>query len=109
MRTDVTHRLLIEECRRVGITPPAARSDAVRSVTAAANRLISYRLDRHAHPFAGDGRASLARLGIRSAWARTDLALPRRLAYAGWFVAAAAVPRPLVRRVARPYLAVGQE
>jgi hypothetical protein len=103
-RTDVTHRLLIDECARLGIAAPAANAAAVRSVSSAANRLISYRLGRAAHPLPGDTRLSLVTLGVRSAAARIDLPRSRRMLYAAWFLAAAGVPRRWLPVVARPYV-----
>jgi glycosyltransferase involved in cell wall biosynthesis len=105
-RTDITHRLLIEECDRAGIVAPARQAEEVRSVTATANRLISLRMDADAHPLRMDTLASLVRLGVRSAVARCDLHALRRLAYAGWFVVAAVVPRRWLPVVARPYVAI---
>lgn len=104
IRTDVTHQQLIDECDRVGINAPARRSTAVRSVTSAANRMISYRLDRAAHPLPADTRRSLLRLGLRSAAARSDVRVARRLLFGAWFAAAAFVPRRLLPAVTRPYV-----
>jgi hypothetical protein len=80
-------------------TDPAA----VRSVSAAANRMISYRLDRAKHPLAGDSRRRLVGLGLASSAKRTDASPFRRLAFAGWFLAMAVVPRCWVRAIARPF------
>jgi glycosyltransferase involved in cell wall biosynthesis len=102
-RTNETHRYLIAESDRLGLVGLPADPAAVRSVSSAANRMLSYRLDPTRHPIAGDSRGGLLRLGLASCAARADLSLVRRAAYAGWFLAMAIVPRRLVRVVARPF------
>jgi Glycosyl transferase family 2 len=102
-RTYETHRCLITESRRLGLSGLPSDPAAVRSVSSAANRLLSYRLDRSQHPIACDSRSTLVRLGVSSAAARTDVSPFRRAAMAVWFVAAAIVPRKLLRVVARPF------
>jgi hypothetical protein len=76
---------------------------AVRSVTFAANRLVSLRFDPGRHPVPGDRRWRLVADGTRAALARPDLGPARRAAAAGWFAAVAALPRA----VARPLVGVG--
>jgi GT2 family glycosyltransferase len=102
-RTYETHRCLIAESRRLGLSGLPSDPAAVRSVSSAANRLLSYRLDRSQHPIPGDSRAALVRLGLTSCAARTDVSPFRRAAMAVWFVALASVPRRLVNVVARPF------
>ena len=105
-RTRVTHQQLIAHCRRLGLKGLGDDPDEVRSVTAAANRLISYRFDPAAHPITDDNRRRLAVLGTRSALARVDVDLPRRLAMASWFIVVATVPRRWLRNVLRPFVAI---
>ncbi len=88
-RTNETHRCLIEATRRLGLSGLPADPAAVRSVSSAANRMLSYRLDREQHPIAGDSRAALVRLGVSSCVARADVSRLRRAALAGWFLAMA--------------------
>jgi hypothetical protein len=102
-RTNETHRCLIEASARLGLHGLPADPSAVRSVSSAANRMLSYRLDRAQHPIAGDSRLGLVRLGVLSAGARVDVSRARRAAFAAWFVAMALVPRRLVSLVARPF------
>lgn len=102
-RTNETHRNLIAESRRLGLSGLPSDPTAVRSVSSAANRLLSYRLDRSQHPIPSDSRAGLVRLGLSSSAARSDASLVRRLGFAGWFLAMAVVPRRLVNVVARPF------
>jgi hypothetical protein len=71
-----------------------------RSVTVAAHRMVSLRLGGAGHPVAGDTRMEALRAGLSAAGRRTDVAVPRRLAYALWFVAAAWAPRRAVRALA---------
>jgi cellulose synthase/poly-beta-1,6-N-acetylglucosamine synthase-like glycosyltransferase len=106
-RTQITHEHLIEESRRLGLSGLPADPAAVRSVSSAANRLLSYRLDAARHPVPGDTRSGLVRLGVSSALTRQDVSPLRRAAFASWFVAMAVVPRPLVGAVARPFTHLG--
>ena len=101
-RTSVTHRHLIEECRKLGLSGLPDDPDAVRSVTAAAFRLVSLRLDASRHPVAGDTRRRLTRLGLTAAYGRRDVPAARRAGMALWFVAAGLAPRSTVPRLARP-------
>jgi hypothetical protein len=102
-RTCDTHRCLIGEAQRLGLDHLPTDPVAVRSVTFAANRIISLRLDPEHHPIDGDTRWSLARLGWSSAAARADVSRMRRLAFRVWFATMAVVPRRLVRVAARPF------
>ena len=102
-RTCDTHRYLIGEAQRLGLDHLPTDPAAVRSVTFAANRIISLRLDPERHPIAGETRWSLTRLGWSSARARNDVSRTRRLAFSAWFAAMAVVPRRLVHVVARPF------
>jgi glycosyltransferase involved in cell wall biosynthesis len=101
-RTSATHRHLIEECRKLGLAGLPDDPDAVRSVTAAAFRLVSLRLDASRHPVAADTRRSLTRLGVAAALGRHDEHPARRAGMALWFVAAGLAPRSTVPRLARP-------
>jgi hypothetical protein len=103
LRTHETHRCLIAEAGRLGLEGLPADPAAVRSVSSAANRLISYRLDRGQHPIPRDSRLKLVHLGLSSSAARTDVSLFRRVAFAAWFLAMAIVPRRLIRVAARPF------
>src|SRR3954447_12972334 len=102
-RTCETHRCLISEAHRLGLDHLPDDPAAVRSVTFAANRIISLRLDPAKHPVDGDTRRGLVRFGLSSAAARRDVSPLRRLAFAGWFLAVAVVPRRLLPVVARPF------
>jgi hypothetical protein len=103
-RTNVTHGWLIEHCRRTGRRGPGTDPQSVRSVTAAANRIISLRLDRAHHPLGDDTRTGLLALGIRSAAARRDVGVARRVSFALWFIAAAIAPVACLHVVMRPYV-----
>ena len=103
-RTYDTHQCLIAESRRLGLVGLPSDPGEVRSVSSAANRLLSYRLDRTEHPIPGDSRVALVRLGLSSSAARTDVSPLRRMSFAAWFLAMAVVPRRLVSVVARPFV-----
>lgn len=72
-----------------------------RSVTLAAHRLVSLRLDAPRHPVAGDTRRRALGAGLRAAAGREDVGALRRAAYAAWFVVVAVAPRSAVRGLAR--------
>ena len=101
-RTSATHRHLIAECRRLGLTGLPDDPDAVPSVTSTAFRMVSLRLDSDRHPLACDTRGSLTRLGLAAALGRHDVPSFRRAQMALWFVAAGLAPRTAVPRLARP-------
>lgn len=103
-RTYATHRCLIDECGRLGLVGLPSDPAAVRSVSFAANRLLSYRIDRRNHPIADDSRRALLGLGVSSSMIRTDVSAARRAAFVGWFLAMAVVPKALVGVVARPFV-----
>ena len=102
IRTSATHRHLIAECRRIGLAGLPNDPDAVRSVTSAAFRMVSLRLDGEHHPLACDTRRSLTRLGLAAAIGSQDVSALRRAQMALWFVAAGLAPRAAVPRLARP-------
>ncbi len=106
VRTTITHRHLIDECRRLGLRGLPDDPEDVRSVTALAHRVVSLRLAPERHPIGADTRSRLRRLGIAAARGRHDVSVARRLAFAAWFVLATTIPRRWVRRVARPLLEV---
>jgi hypothetical protein len=64
-----------------------------RSLSTAASRLVSLRLDPQAHPFPEDRTWPLLRLGLRSAVGRTDTSAPARVIFAAWVAAMAVAPR----------------
>ena len=75
------------------------RPRQILSVADLANRLLSLRLDPERHPLPGDSRLALVADGLRATRRRSDVAWPMKLAFAGWFLAAAIAPRPLLRRL----------
>ena len=98
-RTAVTHGLLIEHGRRLGLSMPAD-ADGFSSLTNAGLRLASYRSQpTDGHPFIDDGWWDLVRAGSRAAMARNDFPLPRRLAALAWVVALATVPTKAIPAV----------
>jgi hypothetical protein len=74
-----------------------------RSVTIAAHRMVSLRLGGPGHPIPGDTRRRALRAGLDAAAGRTDVGGVRRLAYAGWFLAAAVAPPAGVRALAAAF------
>lgn len=103
-RTSLTHTHLIDHCRELGLGGLPDDPDRVRSVTALANRMLSWRDDASRHPIDGDGRWRLCREGVRASFGRFDVGIVRRGAMAAWFVVAAIAPRRAMRFVARPFV-----
>ena len=106
LRTSIVHderttRHLERIARTVGLIPPGALG---RSTATTARRLVSLRLDAAAHPASRDRRSALWIDGLRSIRRRGDLAPRVRIALAAWFSLVAVAPRPLVSRLATPFL-----
>ena len=80
------------------------RPDRILSVADLANRLISLKLAPAEHPLAGDRAAGLLRDGLGAIRRRDNVSAAMKLAFAGWFAATAAAPRPLARRLAELFL-----
>jgi hypothetical protein len=70
------------------------------SLSTAASRLVSLKLERAEHPIPGDQTADLMKLGIRSAIGRRDASPAARLIYAAWVVAMGIAPKPFARILA---------
>jgi GT2 family glycosyltransferase len=105
-RTQETHRYLIDETRRLGLTGLPSDPAAVGSVSSVANRLLSYRLAPDDHPVRDDSLPRLLRLGVSSSIKRIDVSPMRRAMFAAWFVVASLAPTRFVRRVARPFASI---
>ena len=80
------------------------RPERILSVSGAANRLISLRLDRAAHPLAGESRARIFSDAVTAVRRRSDVSLPMKIAFVAWFAATALAPRSLARRLAELFL-----
>lgn len=100
--TGRAHAELDRVARELG--HPGARP---RSVTVAAHRLLSLRLGGPGHPVPADGRRRALGAGLRAAAGRADVGLPKRLAYAAWFLAAAVAPGFVVRLLGRALVQPG--
>ena len=92
---EATTRSLARLADELGLQRP----ERILSVADLGNRLISLRLDPARHPLPRDRRGGLVADGLRAARRRFDVSWPMKLAFAGWFLAAAAAPRTLVRRL----------
>lgn len=103
-RTLTTRSTLIAATRELGLPGLPDDPADVRSISHVGLRAVSYRLDRRHHPVAHDSRRRLAELAIASARARRDLGLLRRIAASTWALSLLVLPRPAVRRLARPVL-----
>jgi len=81
---------------RLGLPHPAR----ILSVADLGQRLISLRLEPERHPVPGDTRAGLLRDAAAAVRRRDNVSPLLRFAFLAWFVAMAAAPRPLGRRLA---------
>jgi Glycosyl transferase family 2 len=70
------------------------------SVTFAAHRLLSLRMARSEHPFAGDSRRRALAAGVSAAIGRFDVGMQRRIGYVVWFLLVAIAPARFVPRLA---------
>ena len=98
-RSGETHAAIALIATRLGLGSPHPRS-----VTIAAHRLVSLRLDPRLHPLIDDGRARALLAGARAAIGRSDVSFARRLVYLGWFAATALAPRRVVPALAEAAL-----
>jgi hypothetical protein len=94
-----THRAIDQLARELGYQGPPPRS-----VTIAAHRLVSLRLNRSEHPVAGDSRFRALAEGVRAALGRDDIKIVRRTLYIAWFVAVSLAPRSVVQALAQAAL-----
>ncbi len=102
IRTAAVTRAAIERLadeRRIPRAP-----GPILSVSELANRMISLRLDRRAHPVPGDRRRALVTDGTRAALRRDDVRAPMRAAFVAWFTVMAIAPRALARPIGRLFL-----
>jgi glycosyltransferase involved in cell wall biosynthesis len=73
------------------------------SVSSAASRLTSLKLEPQAHPIPGDRLIPLISLGIRSALGRSDTSPLARIIFSTWFILAGLAPRRLSRLYAEMF------
>jgi hypothetical protein len=99
-RTLTTRRTLIDETRRLGLSGLPDEPCAIRSLSHAALRSLSWRLAPNLHPVPSDTRAALARLALGSARARRDLGVARRTLALIGIVTLLTAPPSVVRRLA---------
>ena len=80
------------------------RPERILSIADLANRLISLRLGPEQHPIAEDTRARLVLDFFPAARRRSNVSVPMKLMFAGWFVAISVAPRRLARWLAELFL-----
>lgn len=97
VRTEHTHRLLIDHGRALGVAMPADPS-GFRSLTTAGLRLVSSRYPEH--PFPADRRRALIEAAAASGWGREDFSVARRIAAVGWALLTGLAPSALVGSLA---------
>jgi hypothetical protein len=103
-RTTFTHQELMRFAQALRLEGLPENPLEVRSVTYLANRLISWRLEPALHPIRHESRLGLFWRGLQAVAGRFDLSPVRRVAYVGWFMAMAFVPRAFVSRLVEMYL-----
>jgi glycosyltransferase involved in cell wall biosynthesis len=97
----VTAQALERVAGELGLIPPFGPALSMSDV---ANRLISLRLDRDAHPRPDDTTPRLLRDGLRVARRRWDSSWWMKAVYVVWFLLAALAPRPVLKRLALVFL-----
>jgi hypothetical protein len=76
----------------------------ILSVADLANRMISLKIDRRAHPIASDSVVALCVAGARASARRWDVRWPVKAMFVAWFMAMAVAPRRLERPLAETFL-----
>jgi hypothetical protein len=79
------------------------RPGEILSVSDAANRLISLKLDPQQHPLSDDKLEKLLWMGIRATLRRFDVTWPMKFLFGGWFTAMALAPKPLAHWLAEVF------
>jgi hypothetical protein len=97
--SNLNHHYIREVAAALALPGAPERESDILSVTYTVNRLASLKLDRRAHPLAGDSIPGLARQGIIAASRRFDLPRRTRFLMMAWFVMAALSPTALTRRL----------
>ncbi len=95
-RATEAHAAVDRMARELGYGPARPRS-----VTIAAHRLVSLRIDGDDHPIADDNRLRALSAGLVAALGRKDVRIRRRMLYLAWFAIVALAPRPVVRALAQ--------
>lgn len=95
-----TSRELLRMAERLDLPHPRR----ILSLADLANRMISLKLDRAAHPIKTDSALGLLADARRAARRREDAPVTMKLLFMGWFVAMAVAPRPAARRMAVLFL-----
>jgi glycosyltransferase involved in cell wall biosynthesis len=80
------------------------RPRRILSVSYLGNRLLSWKLDRHNHPIADDGRRRLLMDAVRATTRRSDVNWTTKLRFVGWFVATTYATRTSAHRLGEIYL-----
>jgi glycosyltransferase involved in cell wall biosynthesis len=92
---EATTQALARLADELGLEHP----DPILSVSDLANRLISLKLEPQLHPVPHDRAGRLVADAVRAASRRFDVTWPMKLLFVAWFLAVAASPRPLARRL----------
>lgn len=91
---------IAETATRLGLEPDSVRPEEILSVSYAACRLVSLKLDPSHHPVPGDGIWKVLLDGATAAGRRFDVGLSMKIMYLLWFVVTAVAPKSLARRSA---------
>lgn len=95
-----TSPYILNYARQLGLrTPPE-----ITSVSMAAERMLSLKLDPATHPIAGDTVWRALGTAMRATRRRTDVRGFMKLMFYAWFGAMAVAPRPAVEVLAEPFL-----
>jgi glycosyltransferase involved in cell wall biosynthesis len=92
---ELTFRWIRLRAREVGLAQHFKIPERNHSVSSAASRLSSLKLEPETHPVTGDRLVPLVALGVRSALGRFDISQGVRWVFATWFIIMGFVPRSL--------------
>lgn len=97
---ELTYQWIRRRAREAGLAQRFEIPAQNGSVSSAASRLASLKLEPEAHPLPGDRIGPLVALGMRSALGRFDTSPAARRVFWAWFICTGLAPRSLARWLA---------
>ena len=100
----LTNRFIKQFAERLELEGRPKKSGDLLSVSYVSNRMISYKLERQAHPLRQERLLLMLVDGIRASSGRFDISWPMKMMFTGWFLLMAVAPRPLAVLLAELFL-----
>lgn len=99
----ITTSYIIAFAQQSGV-PKSFIPREILSVSAVANRMVSFKLDRSHHPFHGDTSLLIMVQGVQAAFRRFDVTLTMRFLFCVWFIAIGVAHGQMAVLLARLFL-----